>query len=534
MDLKGSKVIGGGDDHILLQHPDGHEIKIMHKNTSHKHTGDIRAYADGGEVAEKKPQQPQQSPVNPQDAANIKKAFTHGYADGTPDGVVGSPADNADQGVPEAAAMGAGLGVGSSPDTGMADQSYLEAGLGRRTLLSKDAIPEAQRALTSRNPSTTPQDSGNPILASNAQQSQTPQGDLFGMDALSAGTKQGIGNEITGINKGAAAQGQLGSAEAKALQSSQKQQADIQAHFQEQFDSINQDRSNLIEDIANHHIDPSHYVGSMSTVGKVATGIGLILGGLGSGLNGGPNQALEMLNKQIDRDIDAQKAQLGIKETLLSANMKQFGNIHDATAMARVNQMDILSNQLQQAAAQSQDPLAKARAQQAVGEIQQKTAPIVSQIAQRQAIFKGVQAGQVPPAVQLRMLPEKDQKEAGEALGKYQETADLQKLYQKSFNDVHSKFMNGLLSPNDTASAKDVLKGKLSHATAGRYNQDEAEKLVNAMFPSKTDVSEDTIRAKLTRGNELFRTLEAEHKTTLDRFGIQVPDVQTSTGFNKR
>jgi len=52
------------------------------------------------------------------------------------------------------------------------------------------------------------------------------------------------------------------------------------------------------------------------------------------------------LNRQIDRDIDAQKATLGRKESLLSANMRQFGNLHDATQMTKVMQTDIVSNQL--------------------------------------------------------------------------------------------------------------------------------------------------------------------------------------------
>lgn len=63
-------------------------------------------------------------------------------------------------------------------------------------------------------------------------------------------------------------------------------------------------------DIHSGAIHPKTYsdlFADKSTLGKLGTIFGLIVGGAGAGLTHGPNMALEMMNKQIDRDIQAQQ-----------------------------------------------------------------------------------------------------------------------------------------------------------------------------------------------------------------------------------
>jgi hypothetical protein len=65
---------------------------------------------------------------------------------------------------------------------------------------------------------------------------------------------------------------------------------------------------NKLESIyQNASIDPENYVKNLGVSGKVATGIGLVLSGMGSGLTGQPNMAMQVLQNNINRDIDAQK-----------------------------------------------------------------------------------------------------------------------------------------------------------------------------------------------------------------------------------
>ena len=113
-----------------------------------------------------------------------------------------------------------------------------------------------------------------------------------------------------GINATAAAEGALGNKEAAIQQQAQKQlQTQLQS-YQDNLKQLNTERAKLQADISTGKIDPQHYIGSMSTSEKLSTAFGLILGGIGAGAIGQQNPALAYLNKQIDNDIEAQKANL--------------------------------------------------------------------------------------------------------------------------------------------------------------------------------------------------------------------------------
>ena len=57
----------------------------------------------------------------------------------------------------------------------------------------------------------------------------------------------------------------------------------------------------------NTTVDPNRYFASMSTGGKIATALGLVLGGIGAG-NDGVNRAVGVIDNAINRDVEAQKA----------------------------------------------------------------------------------------------------------------------------------------------------------------------------------------------------------------------------------
>lgn len=96
-------------------------------------------------------------------------------------------------------------------------------------------------------------------------------------------------------------------------------------------------------------INPKHYMESLSSSGKVATALGIALGGVA----GGQNFALDYVNKQIDRDIKAQEADLDKRKTVLGAYQQLFGPslaAYNATRMtmndAYVNQGHLIASQL--------------------------------------------------------------------------------------------------------------------------------------------------------------------------------------------
>lgn len=64
-------------------------------------------------------------------------------------------------------------------------------------------------------------------------------------------------------------------------------------------------------DLNNGHITPQTYASMFhdkSTLGKIGTIFGMLFSGAGAGLTHGPNMLMEMMNKEIDRDLEAQKA----------------------------------------------------------------------------------------------------------------------------------------------------------------------------------------------------------------------------------
>lgn len=65
------------------------------------------------------------------------------------------------------------------------------------------------------------------------------------------------------------------------------------------------------DDMQRGHIKPEtmqELYGKKDTLGKVGTLFGLLVSGMGSGLSGQPNAVLQMMNQEIERDLDAQKA----------------------------------------------------------------------------------------------------------------------------------------------------------------------------------------------------------------------------------
>ena len=72
----------------------------------------------------------------------------------------------------------------------------------------------------------------------------------------------------------------------------------------------------------------------MSTGKQIRTALGMIISGFGAKAGQG-NLAYDMLQNNINRDIDSQKANLGKQQNLLTFAYKKYGNLNDATNMVR-------------------------------------------------------------------------------------------------------------------------------------------------------------------------------------------------------
>lgn len=207
---------------------------------------------------------------------------------------------------------------------------------------------------------------------------------IFGQqgEALTAGNQ---------AMQGALAEGQRSQA-AYAAQL-EAQQKEHQAHVAEINKGLDADR----EAYTKGQIDPNHVWNSKSTASKVSTIIGLFLGGIGAGMRGGDNPALSMLNKSIDRDIDAQKLQLGKAHTLYSMNLQKLQNENAADAATKLQMYNAMQAKLQLSGMKMQGAEAQQRFKMGMAGIEQAKLPYLQQLAQfgmmQQAQTKGIPAG---------------------------------------------------------------------------------------------------------------------------------------------
>lgn len=139
-----------------------------------------------------------------------------------------------------------------------------------------------------------------------------------------------------------------------------------------QLDYVNRNRAKsnaLYKAFQDKEIDPDQYWQSHS---KIAAGIGLLLSSAGdaAGARGGTS-ALDVINRGIDRDIDAQKNSQEHAMNLWKMNREALGS-KLAADLATKNQLYTgLKYKIDQAAAQAKGPLALANAQAANAKIDQ-------------------------------------------------------------------------------------------------------------------------------------------------------------------
>lgn len=220
-----------------------------------------------------------------------------------------------------------------------------------------------------------------------------------------------------------------------------EQQIEAQNKFNQRIVELNDQQDALAKDIMNHKIDPDRYWSNKGTGSKVSTIIGVMLSGIGQGLQGpgAENMAWGALQKNIERDIQAQRDELGKKQTMLSDNLRIYGNITQAEQATRLQSAAILEGQIARIAAQSNDPLVQERAKQAVLNLRLQTLPLKQQFAQeaqRKEMVQRASTGENPEFAVSVLVPEKHQSKAFEEIqtvNMYKNTAaEVKKLFNEA------------------------------------------------------------------------------------------------------
>lgn len=149
----------------------------------------------------------------------------------------------------------------------------------------------------------------------------------------------------------------------------------------------------MIDDINKTKINPEQFweneKGQPDTWKKVRAGIGLLISGIGAGLTGQPNMAAQFIQRSIERNIDAQKANLAKKQNVYSYYRQLLGDDVAATNMTHSVLMNSMAAEIESAS------------RRAGGQVAQANGAVLAKQVHQQALEYANQAAAQAPQVQL-------------------------------------------------------------------------------------------------------------------------------------
>lgn len=214
-----------------------------------------------------------------------------------------------------------------------------------------------------------------------------------GMRAARSEISEGIDAQKQAILESAAVEKAQADEMAQAYQEIQARQESIKKTYEEKLAAAQKRGDGLKQEIKDQKIDPRGFWNKKDTSGKISAGIAIMLSGIGQGLAGGQNMAMQVIDKAIDRDIDAQKAELGKKQSLMSMYVQEGHDLQAAYQLAKADLLDATSTQLKMTASKFAGAKAQAVAQSQSGALDVQAAQLRMQVmAQGQEMaMRGVQ-----------------------------------------------------------------------------------------------------------------------------------------------
>lgn len=315
------------------------------------------------------------------------------------------------------------------------------------------AIPEqqmplqaAQMPLEQPQPVSTtpaaPMSSEQPIEPPSVPQGQPSMAPQQAPDPFGLKTKQGIMESAVsmgekGLRGQTTAEVELAKAQEDIAAKKLAAEKALQEKHSAEFQAIKAEYDSVLEDYKAGRLNPNQYMEEMDTGSKILTAISVALGGMAQGFGVSENPGLAFLNRQIDRNIEAQKANLGKKQSLLSAYMQKFNNLEDATKMTRLINEGYYASLMEQQIAKIKQPLVKAQGMQKMAEYKMGLAEQMSALARKQALMQGAKEGIVGPEMVINeIVPEKDKEAARKELSVVQGAQEAMRDVTRLFKEI--------------------------------------------------------------------------------------------------
>jgi len=530
MELKDFKIKSESEDSYHVEHPSGRSFTFMKSSMSPKALAMVQKLSKGGEVQHFDNGGDVQTPdsLKPTDNSSQQQVTPSVNINvGDPNNVPESKAPQAPEdsgpslfeqgvntvlqhaGLPPAQAIGQAVSsIGNAAVTsGIIDPSG-QGGKGAAPQQAPQAAPPEQQSQQA--------------AAANPQSSQPANPlDQFGQSQNSLFDKEQ--QQLQGLSK---------NIDQSSLQAQQAYQDFINKQSQmktpEQIaDEYKQKDDAFAKQFANSQIDPNRYFKNQSTGSKILSSIGIILSGLGAGAHG-TNMAMENINRAVANDIEAQKNDQSKAMNLWRMNRENMQSDMQANIATQNQLLTGVQAKMAMSAGNIQNTQARMNLQQAINDIEQKkinnrmllssggSGPSggLSSGAVNYNKFNAMQrAGIMNPADVTAATKEANDVEAVRA---------LRSEYVDSFKKLSSMTAAGALSPNQREGLINALAAKIAKQSAGRFNLEESQQIVKGMFPSKTDVGQDTTNIKFNKGLGYFNAEEAG-ASTLKRYGLLNP-----------
>lgn len=496
--LKSFKKVSSDGDKTIFRDDAGHQVMVAHKALSSgrkKQLDAIPLYNEGGEVEEKE-----------------ESAWDRFKADAT------SAADTL------------GMNEESAPEP--------QSGIDFANRYNVSETPPAPVEPVMRDPASAPVVAPEPVVAAPAAPQQatlapapvaTPAAPM-----TPAGNLGAVANQYAAATQHEAqALGQQGQEEARIRNEQAQAQQQLLNDFHQKSEHAMSEINAVMEDYRKGHINPNRYLENMSSGQKVMTAIGMILGGMGAGLTrSGVNPAEKFLNDQISRDIKSQEESLGQKESLLKFNLQQYGNMKDAMVMTDAMMKGLYASKIEEAAARSKDPIARARGEQLALKFKAEIIPKVQELAKSQATASMLGNPNASPLMKIQALPKGMQDNAMKEYATYTQIKSQMGQVGSVMRDIHKNSSLGEKVTNPIQSAQRAEKAEaklfpIIKKIVGERMTDADARLLIKPYVSGFFTNEKTLNENIADLENQLVTASMGETPILTEMGI-VPKLEAS------
>lgn len=269
----------------------------------------------------------------------------------------------------------------------------------------------------------------------------------------------------------------------------------------ERLDLMAKKYEGMVDDYAKTSVvDPNRYWANKSDGDRAQARLAVFLGGIGGG---GPNEVLAQFNKNVDRDIEAQKAGMEKKFTGMQLQNNIYKQMMDLTQDDRAARlatrnamMGMFEMQIKKAEAGTASQNAKLKAQQLLGELSIEKAKTQTEL------LKAVQNSPMNLQAdvetrQINTLPSNLQSKAYEELGKYRQTmsdVNMVKDTLKKISDISLAGRMNAFDRDQIETYKTSLIKPIKSMLGEAMQEADVKRLVDPLIPSGLSSKKDAER----------------------------------------